>query len=237
MIALTTAQAPEPVAADCWNRIGIRGDRSCPELKSVSHCQNCPVFSAAGRRFLNAPPPTDYRREWTDRLAAQPEAEDADLEGVLIFRLADEWLALPVQVLVEITPQKPIRRVPHRAGLLAGLVNIRGELYLCAHLRKVLGIAAPGPPESLSVGPQPDSKHAFSATRMLLTRRESERWVFAVDEVDQVHRIPRDAVGRPPATLARSTAHLCRGVFYREGRAVGLLDDGRLFDTLRVKLR
>ena len=31
---------------DCWNRIGVRGDGSCPELKQYVHCRNCPVYSA-----------------------------------------------------------------------------------------------------------------------------------------------------------------------------------------------
>ena len=95
---------------DCWNTIGVRGDRSCPELEKVVHCQNCPVFAAAGRRFLDAPSPPDYLEEWTERLAAPVEEAAADLVSVLVFRLADEWLALPVAVLVEVTPPRPVHR-------------------------------------------------------------------------------------------------------------------------------
>src|SRR5262245_55956316 len=127
-------------ASDCWNTIGVRGDHSCPELPKVVHCQNCPVFAAAGRRFLDAPSPPGYLEEWTERLAAPVEEAVADLESVLTFRLADEWLALPVCVLIEVTTRRPVHRVPYRGGLLAGLVNIRGELHLCAHLARLLGI-------------------------------------------------------------------------------------------------
>ena len=70
----------------CWHRIGVWGDRTCPELRTVTHCQNCPVFMGAGRRFLDAPPPTDYAAEWSEQLA-EPEAEAATgLIGVLVFR-------------------------------------------------------------------------------------------------------------------------------------------------------
>ncbi|MEM7650108.1 MAG: chemotaxis protein CheW, partial [Cyanobacteria bacterium P01_A01_bin.70] len=34
---------------DCWNQIGVRGDRTCPTLETVIHCHNCPVYSQAGR--------------------------------------------------------------------------------------------------------------------------------------------------------------------------------------------
>ncbi len=41
------AKVPEIAIDDCWNRIGVRGDGSCPELKRHIHCRNCPVYSAA----------------------------------------------------------------------------------------------------------------------------------------------------------------------------------------------
>ena len=223
MIALDATAGPPPgTPADCWNHIGVRGDRSCPLLPPVVHCQNCPVFSAAGRRFLDAPSPPGYLDEWTERLAQPAEEEAADLVGLLIFRLADEWLALPLSALAEVTAAKPVHRIPHRAGFLAGVVNIRGELTLCAHLWKVLGLPAPD---------------AARAERMLVVRRESERWVFAVDSIEQVHRLPLAEIGQPPATVGRAARHLARGVFAWESHSVGLLDDERLFETLRGKLR
>jgi chemotaxis-related protein WspD len=238
---------------DCWNQIGVRGDRSCPELAQHVHCQNCPVFAAAGRRFLDAPTPPGYLDEWTERLAAPVEEAAADLEGVLVFRLADEWLALSVHALVEVTAPRPVHRVPFRGGLLAGLVNIRGELCLCAHLAKLLGIERPAGPSNGEApapsrnGPralsQADGKAAEKARqaapseRLLVARRDEERWVFPVDAVEKVVRVPRGEVGRPPATVGRAAAHLSRGVFTWHGRLVGLLDDARLFEALRGRLR
>lgn len=97
---------PLPILAHvdpCWNRIGVWGDRSCPELEAVTHCHNCPVFAAAGRSFLDAPSPPDYLDEWTRRLALPDGADAADVHSLLVFRLGSEWLALPVGVLVEVT--------------------------------------------------------------------------------------------------------------------------------------
>src|SRR5437764_404262 len=89
---------------DCWHRIGVSGDRSCPELNSFIHCRNCPVFAAAARTFFDRPAPEGYLAEWTRWLAGsdglgtcgqeKAEGEDDDdalaqREGVsvLIFRL------------------------------------------------------------------------------------------------------------------------------------------------------
>lgn len=232
-----TATGLRPGDGDCWNRIGVRGDRSCPELPAAGHCQNCPVFAAAGRRFLDAPAPDGYADEWADRLAPPVEESAADRESVLVFRLADEWLALSVHVLVEVTPPKPVHRVPHRAGVLAGLVNVRGELYLCARLATILGIEADGA-AGLAV-PEPGRRRGVTtgSGRMLLVRRDQDRWVFPVDAVDQVRRIPRADVGKPPATVGRAASQLTRGVFPLGPKTVGLVDDSRLFDALRAKLR
>jgi chemotaxis-related protein WspD len=219
---------------DCWNRIGVRGDRSCPELATVGHCHNCPVFAAAGRRFLDGPCPEGYLEEWTQGLAAPVADAASDLHSVLIFRLGDEWLALPVPVLVEVTPVRPVHRVPFRGGALAGLVNIRGELHLCVSLGQLMGITA-GPAgngpaaESPARPPQP--------ARMLVVRRQADRWVLPVDEVDQVHRFSAGELTKPPATVSRAAARLTRGVFAWKGRAIGYLDETRLFEVLRTNVR
>jgi chemotaxis-related protein WspD len=217
--------------SDCWNHIGVHGDRSCAELANVGHCHNCTVFAAAGRRFLDAPSPAGYLEEWTQRLAHPIDEVAADLSGVLIFRLHEEWLALPVGVLVEVTSLRPVHRIPHRGGILAGLVNIRGELHLAAHLDQVLGIRAPVMPAEAGGG-----RHR-PAGRLLVVRREAERWVFRTDEVDQVYRLSPEELTRVPATVGRASAHLTQGVFRRDDRTVGLVDDERLFGALRARMR
>jgi hypothetical protein len=54
---------------DCWNQIGVTGDRSCEELKSYMHCHNCPVYSAAGRGLLEREVPPEYLKQWTEILS------------------------------------------------------------------------------------------------------------------------------------------------------------------------
>lgn len=231
---------------ECWNTIGVRGDRSCPELKTYVHCQNCPVFAKAGRQFLNAPTPSGYLEEWTERLAPPSENIADDLEGVLVFRLADEWLALSVQALVEVTTPRTVHRIPFRGGLLAGIVNIRGELVLCMSTEKLLGVNTRNGDAGSGSGSYrtPTGKRAGAGSdprqstgRLLVIKRDAERWALPVDEVEKVIRVPRAGISPPPTTVGRATARLSRGVFPWEDRAVGLLDEGRLFEALRAKLR
>jgi chemotaxis-related protein WspD len=217
-----------PLAVDgqpCWQRIGVWGDRSCPELARVTHCHNCPVFAAAGRKFLDAPSPPEYLDEWTKRLGIPEDDEVGDELSILMFRLGDEWLALNISVLVEVTQPRVPHRIPHRGGLLSGMVNIRGELHLCVRLDLLLGVA---PSEKSSTK---DNQ------RMVVIRRELEGWVFAADEVDQVYRLPAQSLLPAAPTLARSSNKLNRGVFVMANRSVGLLDDAKLFQALRERTR
>ena len=161
-----------PTVEDCWNRIGVHGDGSCPELGKVVHCHNCPVFAAAGRQLLQRRPPADYVEEWTRRLAKGEGEAAGETVPLLIFRLAEEWLGLDVTRAVEVAPARPARRIPHRSDrLLAGLVNIRGELHLCASLYELLGVTPPAPDAADGARP-----------RLLVVEHQQRRWVFAVDE-------------------------------------------------------
>jgi chemotaxis-related protein WspD len=215
---------PVIVVDACWNRIGVRGDRSCPELAKVTHCHNCPVFATAGRHFLDAPSPPDYIDEWTTRLAVPDDAVTEEEFSVLVFRLVDEWLALPVEVLIEVTRPRPPHRIPHRGGLLSGVVNIRGELHLCVKLDLLLGVA--------TTDPVPGKNNP----RLIVIRHQSEGWAFAADEVDQVYRLPALSVTPAAPTLSRAAVKLTRGVFTSGKRSVGLLDETRLFQAIQERV-
>ena len=152
----SAAPAPGTPGYDCWNRIGIGGDRSCPELKLHVHCRNCPVFGSAAKTFFDRSAPPGYLEGWTSWLArtdeqAVPVATTADADpdtpgiqkeaGVLIFRLDQEWLAFRTRTVVEVALPRPVHRIPHRAHAnLSGLVNLRGQLQLCFSLHALLGV-------------------------------------------------------------------------------------------------
>lgn len=224
MTALDTVGVPK--APGCWNRIGVNGDHSCPELVPHTHCRNCPVFSAAGQALYDRPPPAGYADEWADRIAAADPPPPPRTVPVVLFRVGAEWLALDVAHTVEVAPVRTVRRVPHQTDrVLAGLVNVRGELQLAVSLRTLLGIED-GPAET-PVGRE----------RMILVEKDGSRWVFLADAVDDIRHIPVTAVGKVPATVAAGPAAFTRGVFVRDGVAVGYLDPDRLFAALRRSFR
>ena len=212
-----------PLVANCWTRIGVYGDQSCPELAGHVHCRNCPVFAAGGRRLFDRPPPAGYLREWTDRAAAPPAPPAGDTLPVVVFRVGPEWLALDVSRAVEVAPHRPPRRLPHHPpdGLLAGLVSVRGELLPAVSLAHLL-----------KLDPAPAGDPA--KRRLLVAEGDGGRWVFPTDEVADVRHVRRADRQPPPATAAGG---LAAGVFPWDDRAVGHLDAGRLFAELARRVR
>jgi chemotaxis-related protein WspD len=123
----------------CWNKIGVWGDRSCPELEAAVHCHNCPVFSAAGRSLLDREAPDEYLGEWAEAITRPAETKNANGESAVVFRLASEWFGLPVHLCREVVEDCPIHTLPHRSdAVFLGLVNVRGQLQLCISLANFL---------------------------------------------------------------------------------------------------
>lgn len=210
----------------CWREIGITGDRSCKLLRDYVHCRNCPQYSALGRTLFDREMPDDYRREVSEELAAATAVVAEETESVLVLRIGSEWYALGTQVFQEISAcQKPYV-LPFRSGaLLAGLVNVNGELLLCISLRAALGL----PPEK-ETGPS-------GRARLCVVRNHHERFAFGVDEILGVRRVRRARLQPVPVTVAKSPSAQTTSCFEVDGHNVGLIDTQRLFNTLDRSLR
>jgi chemotaxis-related protein WspD len=235
---MTRPEANRPAAETrpaeaCWSRIGVQGDRSCPTLPEAVHCRNCGVFSEAGQRLFQREAPPEYLDEWTRQLAQSDTSAPSDSISLLVFRIGPEWLALEARWVIEVISPRRIHRVPHRTDrLLLGLANIRGELQLCISLQELLGIEpAPASPSPAAASP------AGSRPRLIVAEHEQTRWVFPVDEVDGIHRIPSGAMENLPHTVARSAHYCSQALFCHDNKRVGALSASRLFQALERTVR
>ena len=214
---------------DCWNSIGVRGDRSCLELVEYVHCRHCPVYSSSARTMLDGQLPAGYTADWARHFAQPKAVVDSATEAVLIFRIGHEWLALSTPIVWEITELRPIHSLPHRApGAVLGFVSVRGELLVCVSLGRLLGLDSHEPAGVLQSRP--------AQNRLLVIRHEGVRVVCLADEVDGIHRLRPDELKAVPSTVARAAASHSRGVLSSRGRAVGVLDDQRLFHAIQQGL-
>jgi chemotaxis-related protein WspD len=225
-----TASSPgRPVIHDCWNKIGVRGDGSCPELARYTHCRNCPVYSAAAVELLDGELPPGYLAEWTTHFTREKAAVAQDTHSVVIFRIGAEWLALSTQVFKEVSELKTIHSLPHRRNqTVLGLVNIRGELLLCVSLE-----------ETLNLGKAPETQAKSNRVirpYLLVIGHGGGRLAFPVAEVGGIHHFNLKEMKEAPATVAVALSTYTRGILPWREKTVGWLDDDLLVPSLNKGL-
>lgn len=211
---------------DCWNRIGVTGDRSCPELETYDHCRNCPVFSSAGRSLLDRPTSIESLRENSLSIEMAPPRGRARVQSFVLFRLGYERLAMPTAAFEQIYEPQSIHRVPHcKSRILLGLVNLGGDLHLCVSLSKLFG---------LQQGEEAGFQQGRTVYPRLAVIGDGEgRWAFPTDEIYGVHRCNLERIKPPPATVSKSTAPYISGVLDWYGDRAGVIDEQRLFNDLK----
>jgi len=208
---------------DCWNRIGVHGDGSCPELKQHAHCRNCPTYSAAALRLLDRDLSAECVADSTGHFAQVKQLEEQDTHSVVVFRIASEWFALPTPVFDEVSEQRTIHSLPHRRNVaILGLVNVRGELLICVSLGRMLALEETAATQAGGIVQK----------RLVIMRHEGGRIAFPVDEVQGTYRYHLRELRPVPATLAKSTATYTKAVLSWRDRTVGCLDADLIVHTL-----
>ncbi len=213
---------------DCWNRIGIRGDKSCERLPEHVHCRNCPVYAAAAKRILDRLPPQADTHEHSVADTAAAQAAQARLSSLLVFRLQGEWLGLPTKALDEVASTRAILTLPHRRDpAVLGVTNVRGTLTVCVSLARLLG---------LDTVAADAGRERPAAARMLIFGGAGRAVVLPVDEVEGIHSVDLDALESLPATLDGASLKYSRGMARCGARSVGVLDENLLMQALERSL-
>jgi len=216
---------------DCWNKIGVwrKGEQRCEKLDEFTHCHNCDVYSNAGRSLLNREIPENYGNEWTEILAEDIKSKSTNLQSAVVFRLGPEWLALPVNLINEITLLRKIYEIPHnRNKNLRGMVNIRGELIICMSLGYLLGVDKAD--EHII-----DEEHSIN--RLIMIKEAGGNVVFPVSEIDGIAHYDPATFKMPPDTVRNSKLNYIKGVFSVRENNIGCIDETALLDAIAGNLK
>jgi chemotaxis-related protein WspD len=135
----------KPGDAFCWRSIGTHGNRSCPKLQEHIVCANCPAYLGSAALLFNEEQFDQALGlgkgtvEIDDDEAPLESARKPSSRSLLIFELGTQLFALDKSVILEVAKTVRPTKVAHRAGgLLDGIVNVRGELYLSLKLADML---------------------------------------------------------------------------------------------------
>ncbi|OWP50513.1 chemotaxis protein CheW [Pseudomonas nitroreducens] len=209
-----------PSVDDCWNRIGVRGDRSCPRLAEYIHCRNCPVHAAAAISLLDRYALSSETADLDPMESPEPAVEEGSPH--LIFRLGEEWLGLPTRALAEVAPACVVHSLPHqRSPALLGVANVRGTLVACISLGELLGLDARAAVRD----------NARIVPRMLILAAVGGPIISPVDEVDGIHELDETAIVEAASQSHAANDRFTRGVMQWRNRSIRLLDQEALLDA------
>ena len=225
-------------------------------MNNMTNAPSCSVYANASARLLNRSVPADYRAQQTERVSqqqltgqkpsqkpgqkqsqGQSHTQNANAEqlSVLIFRLGQEWLALPAHLCQQILCPIPFHTLPHRSNpTLLGIINVRGQLLFKVSLFEVLGLS----PSLTPAAHKPtQAKQSKRYPRMIVLEKPVENdyteiWAFDVDELDGVHSVRLSQL-EPAAGIASAEKTCVDYVFAWHQQRVSVLDENRLFSALR----
>jgi purine-binding chemotaxis protein CheW len=125
------------------------------------------------------------------------------------------FLGVEVTRIQEVIRYQPLTAVPLTTSVVAGLMNLRGQIVTAIDLRQRLGL----PPRAGDDLP----------TNVVL-RTDDGAVSLLVDEIGDVIEVDEDAFERPPETLDGEARELIRGAYKLKGRLLLVLDAERTID-------
>jgi len=135
------------------------------------------------------------------------------------FYVNGMFLGVEVTCIQEVIRYQPLTVVPLTPPVIAGLMNLRGQLVTAIDLRHRLGLPPRDP------GQRPIN---------VVVRTVDGAVSLLVDEIGDVIEVDGDMFERPPETLTDDARELIRGAYKLKDRLLLVLDAARTIDAETV---
>jgi purine-binding chemotaxis protein CheW len=132
------------------------------------------------------------------------------------FLVRGLFLGLEVTCIQEVIRYQPLTVVPLTPPVIAGLMNLRGQIVTAIDLRHRLGLPPREP------GERPIN---------VVVRTPDGAVSLLVDEIGDVIEVGDDSFERPPETLGDDARALIRGAYKLKDRLLLVLDAARTIDS------
>lgn len=150
-----------------------------------------------------------------DQTALNASDEQTDLNLVLIGKIGERLICLPISEVKGIELAPPITKLPNSMPILAGLVYFRGGIEAAVDLRSILNN-------------EPFTHN--SATRAALIEKQGVRAVVLLDEIVDMPKLPLSKISYP--TENQSDSLLSDLGFRWQDKEVILLSSIKLFNLV-----
>ena len=164
--------------------------------------------------------PAGLREEWAAHLAKPIVPPSSDRVALVVFRLGAEKFSLSADNVEEFITPGVCRPLPHSGeGLLRGVTNVNGRVWVCIWLERLLNVT-PG-----TCGNSP---------RLMVFEYQGWRVAAVVDEVLGVQEFHKSDLKPLPATHAGTV--FSKAWVGENGEIIAKLDEDLLFEAMRRQL-
>ncbi len=125
----------------------------------------------------------------------------------MIFRIGNEWLALPTHLFVSVAEKTTAHKLPHRVQR-SGIARYRQRRRAAVSLHVARGIAAYRCPARTGQR----SRHHVVYPRLLLVSLAKQVFALPVDDLQGISRYAADTLQAPPATVNKGLVRYLTGV-------------------------
>ena len=125
------------------------------------------------------------------------------------FFLQDLYFGVDLEKVQEVIRYQEMTRIPLAPAVIAGLINLRGQIVTAIDLRRQLELTA---------------RQAGQRPMNVVIRREDGPISLLVDEIGDVVEVEEDSFENPPHTLESRRREFLRGVYKLNEKLLLLLD-------------
>ncbi len=141
--------------------------------------------------------------------------ESSEIQGAvrfLLFRLGDEWYAVPIENVREIHDDFAVTPLPGLPDHILGIINVRGEIISVMDLATLMRVERS----------RTDAQTVPSSG--IIVCDEECVSLLAVDEIGDIIDVAADAIEPPIAAIDRNQVEFVRGSVHTQDTMVGIID-------------
>jgi purine-binding chemotaxis protein CheW len=153
------------------------------------------------------------RRRAESLAQAGEETIAIETVGLLLFRLGEEWYAVPIERVREIYNEYAVTRVPRVPDFVLGVVNVRGEIVSVTDIATLMRV-----PSRTEIDLSDERPPA------IIVANDTCSSAIVVDEIGDIVDVPRDSIEPPLSTLDKSQVEYIAGSVFIEGRLIGIVN-------------
>ncbi len=145
-------------------------------------------------------------------------SDETKLQRLCLFRLDEDFYALPANVVQVIRPYKVFTFVPGCPPFILGIIHLKGQIEAVADLRVLLGKQGRSP---------------IKGDHILMICHDRVRVGLLVDSAEDIIDVASAEIGKVPSGIPEKIQALLQGAVTKKGSTILLLDSELLVNQVQ----